>query len=157
MNCKMDKRFLYEYSDGTIGDLEKIFAEEHIKVCPSCRRELQLIKDIDASIKNITEEIELPDRLSLISELVADNCVSQLDTSGYRLRDAVKSYVKINHIVLGSMNTYKNNPYDTYMKKNMKSLQRSVKTTLGFIGKPALKLIKKNLPYEGFLSRLKII
>ena len=37
MQCKFDQDLLQQYVDGTIGHLERVFAEEHLKVCPKCQ------------------------------------------------------------------------------------------------------------------------
>jgi len=48
MQCKFDQDLLQHYVDGTIGDLERVFAEEHLKVCPECQefvREMHFIAE----------------------------------------------------------------------------------------------------------------
>lgn len=78
--CSFDKNLLYSYADETIGELEKIFVEEHLKYCTECQQELKKIRDFDSELKDLNyEDILIPERLSVLSELVAENCVSEME------------------------------------------------------------------------------
>ncbi|MDP3488193.1 MAG: zf-HC2 domain-containing protein [Bacillota bacterium] len=53
MPCKFDQDLLQQYVDGTIGHLERVFADEHLKVCPRCQtlaRELNFIAECFVSL-----------------------------------------------------------------------------------------------------------
>lgn len=53
MQCKFDQDLLQQYIDGTIGDLERVFADAHLKVCPRCQnhvKELNFIGECFASL-----------------------------------------------------------------------------------------------------------
>jgi len=60
-----------------IGALEKIFLEEHIKYCEECSNELNTIKLIDESLLSIDNDI--PERLSILSELIVENCLQEIE------------------------------------------------------------------------------
>ena len=79
MCCRIDKELLYALDDNTIEPLEKIFIEEHIKYCTDCQKDLKTIGIINENIKDELINIEFPDKLNIISQLVAENCISQMD------------------------------------------------------------------------------
>lgn len=54
MQCKFDQDLLQQYLEGTIGGLERVFAVEHLKVCPHCQsvvREIDIITECFASLQ----------------------------------------------------------------------------------------------------------
>jgi hypothetical protein len=61
MDCKIDIYLLYEYIDKTIDPLEKLFLEEHLKRCGSCRKDLTQMKLLLWEMDEIGEaEIPIP-------------------------------------------------------------------------------------------------
>jgi len=69
MDCKFDAALLHDYLEGTIDDLDRIFVEEHIKVCKKCKRELTMLKLLFWELNEINDdEIALPIELELIRE-----------------------------------------------------------------------------------------
>lgn len=121
MDCKFDIRLIHEYADNTIGDLEKIFVEEHLKYCSKCNEELIFIKKINNSFRSVLDEIELPDRLSIISELVVENCVSQLNESNveFKISETFKSYKNTMKTSTVLSKAYENNPYNEFVRKGI--------------------------------------
>ncbi len=45
--CDLNKELLHEYMDGELNVLEAKLLEEHLKICPECRRELNQLKILD--------------------------------------------------------------------------------------------------------------
>lgn len=69
--CRMDLNLLQDYIDGSIGSLEKLVLEEHLRVCPDCRKELNRLKLLDWDLKNYFVEeaaIPVPDELAVLRE-----------------------------------------------------------------------------------------
>ena len=74
--CRMDPDLLQEYIDGTIGTLEKVVLEEHLRVCPDCQRELNRLKIMDWDLGEFFEEkTALPPELSVLRATVLNRCL----------------------------------------------------------------------------------
>lgn len=69
--CRMDLNLLQDYIDGTIDPLERVVLEEHLRVCPDCRKELNRLKIIDWDLKNYFSEdqaVPVPDELAVFRD-----------------------------------------------------------------------------------------
>ena len=151
MDCKFDKELLYSYDDNTIEPLDKIFLEEHIKYCTNCQNDLKLIKIVNESINDELFNFELPDKLSIISELVADNCISKLEyiNSKMTINDFIKTYKDISNVITESSNVYKNNPYNNF-------INNSIDTTFNYIKKPIKHMVKNKINNLNIFKKLNI-
>ena len=151
MCCRVDKELLYALDDNTIEPLEKIFIEEHIKYCTDCQKDLKLIAIINENIKDELMDIEFPDKLSIISQLVAENCISQRSDIGIRLRihSIIETYRGINKVIVGSSGAYKNNPYNKF-------INHSIDATFNYIKTPVQHLVKNKMKEMNILKKLKL-
>lgn len=140
MNCKLDKNLLYAYADRTIEPLEKIFVEEHLKYCKSCKRDLEVINLIDENLNSIGEDIIFPERLSIISQLVVENCLEQISKENLkeRIESFYNSYKEINKTIKSSQNLYKLNPFNKFIHEN-------VSKSINYMKKPVKKYVKKKV------------
>lgn len=92
--CKFDTDIIQKYVEGTIDPLEKIFLEEHIKVCRSCKKELTELKLLFWELENINEnEVEVPVEASVAMETVIDGIMAS-GTSRYGIKDFINSQKK---------------------------------------------------------------
>jgi hypothetical protein len=86
MDCKFDAALLHDYLEGTIDDLEKIFVDEHLKVCRKCKKELTLLKLLFWELEGISDEdIELPVELEYIREKAVDNIMAD-ESEGFGIK-----------------------------------------------------------------------
>lgn len=73
MECKFDSDLIQMYIDKTIEPLEKLFVEEHLKVCKKCRKELTLFKLLYYELDNLEETEEVPEELENVRNAALDN------------------------------------------------------------------------------------
>lgn len=140
MKCTVDESLLYSYLDGTIETLEKIFFEEHLKHCEKCNKELNIIKLIDESLLSL--ENDIPERLSLLSELIVENCMQELE--GESLKVKISNYFHdvrtFSSIVINSQNMYYEDPVNNFVKSNiLKASKVALKPIKHYINKKKLK------------------
>lgn len=140
MSCKFDKQLLYYMADDTIEPLEKIFAEEHLKYCSECKKELEKIRELDKEFNEIEFEIPIPERLSIISQLLVENCIAEIEKEDLKLK--VHNYKEDMKFLRRTINkAYKiqyNNPCNKFIEK-------SLTETANFIGKPVKEYYKKKM------------
>jgi len=75
--CKVGQELLNEYIDGTIEPVAGLVLEEHLKLCPQCRRELNRLKIVDWELSRFfNEQIEIPPELTLLKSAVWQACAS---------------------------------------------------------------------------------
>ncbi len=92
--CRFDPNIIQKYIEGTIDPLEKIFLDEHIKVCRKCRRELTELKLLFWELENIDEnKVEVPFETAEIMESVIDRIMAS-ETSKYGLKDFINNQKK---------------------------------------------------------------
>ena len=146
MSCKFDKQLLYSLADNTIEPLERIFAEEHLKSCDECKKELDLIEKLDKELNEFEFELPLPERLSTLSQLLVENCISKMENEDVKLKN--NNYNEdmklLKKTIIDAYKVPYNNPYNKFIERN---LTRAV----GVIGKPVKKY------YNGSLSKIKIL
>lgn len=53
MHCRFDPDLLQQYVDGEIGKLERVFAEEHLKVCPKCQALVKELVELAATLERL--------------------------------------------------------------------------------------------------------
>lgn len=151
MICNMDEDLLYAYEDGTIDPLEKIFVEEHLKCCSKCRTQLEIIKSIEKNLEMIKDEFPVPDRLSKISQMVAENCIESIENKDSRIkrqnyREDMKS---IGNVIIRSQFLRNKNPYN-------KAVNKCVKTVVEAAEISTKKYIKKKAAKINLLKMLKV-
>lgn len=151
MICKLNKNLLYTYSDKSIDPLEKIFIEEHLKYCEECNKELKIINIIDSNLINTKEIIKEPERLSIISELIAENCIANEEAMDSRLkiRNYFKDIKSMGRTILESQKLSYQNPYNRFIKK-------STQISAGAIGKPIKDYCKKKIFGTNLFKFLKV-
>ncbi|MBU3200436.1 zf-HC2 domain-containing protein [Clostridium estertheticum] len=151
MCCKFDKELLYAFDDKTIQPLEKIFLEEHIKYCTDCQKDLKLINIINQNIKDEFINIKFPDKLSTISQLVTESCISEMEktTIKSKIHNIIKTYSSINKAIKGSSVVYKHNPYNNF-------IDNKIETTFNFIKRPIKYIVKNKLAEISILKKLKL-
>lgn len=151
MCCKFDKELLYTFDDNTIEPLEKIFVEEHIKYCSDCQKDLKLITMVNDGIEDELFDIKFPDKLSIISQLVSENCISQMEDTSIRMKinSIIETYRGINQVISDSSVVYKNNPYNSFINDK-------IHATFKFIKMPINHMIKNKLNEISILKKLKL-
>jgi len=151
--CNMNKQLLYSYADDSIEPLEKIILEEHLKYCEECTDELIKIRNMEYELTTFDfEDIEMPKRLSDLSELIIDNCLNEVGKEKPEITyNNYKESIKLmkSTILDGYMLRY-NNPYDKLIKKNINVTANVVKKAVGKYCKSKLKNSKlaKNKLYK---------
>lgn len=140
MSCKFDKKLLYSLEDDTIEPLERIFAEEHLKYCSECKKEFELIKNLDKELNECDFEMPVPKRLSNISQLVAENCISEMENGNKELqaRNSKEDMKLLKRTVTEACKMSYNNQYNKF-------IGRSLTKTINFIGKPIKNYYKKKI------------
>ena len=149
MCCKFDKELLYAFDDKTIEPLEKIFIEEHIKYCTECQKDLRIIAVINENLKDELIHIEFPDKLSIISQLVAENCISEMENINTRVKihNIIQTCRGINKVIIGSSGAYKHNPFNNF-------INNSIDATYNYIKKPIVHMIKNKMNEMDILKKL---
>ncbi len=134
--CNMNKELLYSYEDNSIEPLEKIILEEHLKYCNECSDELIGIRKAEEIVSTFDfEDINVPERLSLLKELVYDNCLKEMENEQSRINyDNYKESLRLIRSTLFTGCSYIcNNPYDKFLKKNFnRSLKLATKVTKNY-------------------------
>lgn len=152
MSCKFDKQLLDYMADGTIEPLERIFAEEHLKYCSECKKELEEIKAFDKELNEIQFEMPIPERVSIISQLLVDNCISEIENEDLKLK--AHNYNEDMKLLRRTINeAYKisyNNPYNKFIEK-------SLTRTVNFIGKPVKQYYKKKIAKSTIGKLFKVV
>lgn len=140
MSCKLDKKFLYAYADNTIDPLEKILVDEHLKYCDECTKALKLIYDIDKNLSTMDDDLVFPERLSTISQLTAENCISKIEENDLKLKiqNNYRFYRNFKGNLKNSRKLYKKNPFNKFIHK-------SIKSSIKFIERPIKKSITKKI------------
>lgn len=87
MECKFDSYLIQMYIDKTIEPLEKVFVEEHLKVCKKCRKDLTQFKLLYYELENLEETEEVPDELENIRNSVLDSIFDE--SKKYGIKDFV--------------------------------------------------------------------
>ncbi|BCZ45285.1 hypothetical protein psyc5s11_13520 [Clostridium gelidum] len=152
MSCKFDQQLLYSLADNTIEPLEKIFAQEHLKSCAECKKELELIKKLDKELNEFEFEMPIPDRLSSLSQLLVENCINQMENEDVKLKN--HNYNEDMKLIKKTiMDAYKvpyNNPYNKFIEKNLTK-------AVDLISKPAKKYYNKKISKIKILKLFKVV
>jgi Predicted integral membrane protein len=95
MGCKIDDNLLQEYIDGMLDPLQKVIVEEHLKVCPDCRREVTEMKLLLWEIDSIgNQKIDVPAEAVNMIENVIDRVENERKKS-FNLIDIMKVQVGV--------------------------------------------------------------
>lgn len=151
MICNMDEYLLYAYEDGTIDPLEKIFVEEHLKHCSKCRTQLEIIKNVEKKLQMVQSDFPVPDRLSIISQMVAENCIESIEDKDpiVRLRNYREEMKSIGNVIMRSQFLKNKNPYNKAVNKRALRVLAAAETS-------ARKYIKKKVSKYNPLKMLKV-
>ena len=152
MSCKLDKQLLYSLADNTIEPLERIFVEEHLKYCDECNKELQQIKEIDNRLNELEFEIPIPEKLSVLSQLLAENCVDQMENDDINLRrqNYEEEMKLIKRTIIEAYKSPFNNPYNKFFEDKLTK-------AAGVIGKPVKSYCNKKMSKIKLLKFFKVV
>lgn len=150
MSCRFDENLLYEYVDGTIDELSKIFLEEHLKYCKKCQSEIEMIKLMDSKIKETFESDSTPEKLQNFVDLIIDNCMLEEEKEDITL--SFKNYTKdMNEARKAIFKAYSNSYKNPYNEAVNGLFMFPIKETQKALGKyvtkkiPVISKIKKIL------------
>lgn len=152
MSCKLDKQLLYSLADNTIEPLERIFVEEHLKYCYECKKDLQQIKEIDNRLNELEFEIPIPEKLSVLSQLLAENCVDQMENDDINLRrqNYEEEMKLIKRTIIEAYKSPFNNPYNKFFEDKLTK-------AAGVIGKPVKSYCNKKMSKIKLLKFFKVV
>lgn len=156
--CNLDKDLLYSYADGTIDELEKIFVEEHLKYCTQCMKELEDIRSFNNELEGLNfDNIVIPDRLSVLSELVAENCISQLEKeeTGVQYSNYKEGMKKIRGVAIEGCRQIYENPYSKMIETRVDKYTDSIKNTAKKFCKK--RLAKSKMANSKIMKLLKVV
>ncbi len=78
MDCKLDKVLLQDLLEGTIDPVERLFVEEHLKLCRECRRELTELKLLFWDLNDKSNyDISVPEELDQIKDLILEKAAGK--------------------------------------------------------------------------------
>lgn len=150
MVCKFDEMLLYSFVDNTIEPLEKIFVEEHLKYCTHCKKELEEIYLFDEKLEKIDFDIPIPERLSVLSKLVLENCISGKEYNSEKLY--YKKYLihmeSVRQVVKYSKRAGFNNPYTRFIEDKINKVKYKITSStkeyckVKFSGNKIFKILK---------------
>lgn len=152
MSCKLDKQLLYSLADNTIEPLERIFVEEHLKYCYECKKDLRQIKEIDNRLNELEFEIPIPEKLSVLSQLLAENCVDQMENDDINLRrqNYEEEMKLIKRTIIEAYKSPFNNPYNKFFEDKLTK-------AAGVIGKPVKSYCNKKMSKIKLLKFFKVV
>lgn len=152
MSCKLDKQLLYSLADNTIEPLEKIFVDEHLKYCNECEKELQQIKELDRRLCELEFEIPIPEKLSILSQLLAENCIDQMENEDINLRrENYEEEMKLlRRTIIEAYKAPFNNPYNKFLEDKLTKAASA-------IGKPVKKYYNKKMSKIKLLKIFKVV
>lgn len=135
MDCKFDAALLHDYLEGTIDELDRIFVDEHIKVCRKCKKELTMLKLLFWELNEINDdEIDLPAELELIREKTIDNILD-----GAHEEFGIKKILELQKKNMENSSVYIN------FIPGKKLLKKGIKNTSSLIFNASGKAIKKSI------------
>jgi hypothetical protein len=152
MSCKLDKQLLYSLADNTIEPLERIFVEEHLKYCNECKKELQQINEIDDVLSDLEFEIPIPEKLSVLSQLLAENCIDQMENEDMNLRkqNYEEEMKLLRKTIIEAYKVPFNNPYNKFFEDKLTK-------AAGVIGKPVKNYCNKKMSKIKLLKLFKVV
>ena len=137
MQCKFDHYLLQDYLDGLIEPLEKIILEEHLKVCPACRRELTELKLLLWEFENLNE-IEMPREVSSLRTQV----LNDLMADGTAQPFGVKQFISLQRKILDTSGSFVN--LVPGVRPSISAVEKTVKKIPGAASKFFTTLSKRN-------------
>ncbi len=139
MDCKFDTALLHDYLEGTIDDLDRIFVDEHIKVCKKCKKELTMLKLLFWELNEIdTDEIELPAEMESIREKAIDNIMVD-DNRNF----SVRKFLEFQKKSLENSSIYMSFlPGKKFLKKSIKKSSSLIYNASGKAIKKSIKIIQ---------------
>lgn len=152
MSCKLDKQLIYSLADNTIEPLERIFVEEHLKYCDECKKELQQIKELDNVLSELELEIPISEKLSVLSQLIAENCIDQMENEDINLRrqNYEEEMKLLKRTIIDAYKAPFNNPYNKFFEDKLTK-------AAGVIGKPVKNYCNKKMSKIKILKVFKVV
>jgi hypothetical protein len=152
MSCKLDNKLLYSLADNTIEPLERIFVEEHLKYCDKCKKELHKIKQIDNVLSEFEFEIPIPEKLSVLSQLLAENSIDQMENEDMNLRrqNYEEEMKLLKRTIIDAYKVPFNNPYNKFFEDKLTK-------AAGVIGKPVKNYCNKKISKIKILKLFKVV
>ncbi|MCX7710394.1 MAG: zf-HC2 domain-containing protein [Clostridia bacterium] len=82
MNCNFKPDLLQDYLEGIIDPIERIFVEEHLKVCRECRKELSDMKLLFWELEGLKKSrVEVPAEVRKVRESALEKVFNNCETS----------------------------------------------------------------------------
>jgi len=152
VSCKLDKQLLYSLADNTIEPLERIFVEEHLKYCDECKKELELSEKLEKELNEFEFEILIPERLSILSQLLADNCINKIENEDANLksRNYNEEMKLLKRTIIEFYKAPYNNPCNKYIEEKLTK-------AVGVIGKPVKNYCNKKMSKIKILKLFKVV
>lgn len=152
MSCKLDKQLIYSLADNTIEPLERIFVEEHLKYCDECIKELQHIKELENGLSELEFEIPIPEKLSVLSQLLVENCIDQMENEDINLRrqNYEEEMKLLKRTIIDAYKAPFNNPYNKFFEDKLTK-------AAGVIGKPVKNYCNKKMSKIKILKLFKVV
>ncbi len=93
MSCKFDEMLLSEYLDDILSIDEKIEVNNHLSLCPECRKKLAEMKLLFFELDNL-DDVEVPDELAEIRESILSDAFSN-EKEKFSLETLSRDYKKV--------------------------------------------------------------
>ncbi|WP_024833063.1 zf-HC2 domain-containing protein [Ruminiclostridium josui] len=127
MSCdKVDASLLQDFLESTIDPLEKIFVENHLKICKECRRELSELKlllyDLDDKSNYV---IDIPTELETMRDDIIDSFLGKRKSPSKKIIEMQIETVKTTGKFIEFLPGAKQAP--KILKQASKGLKRGVK------------------------------
>jgi hypothetical protein len=127
MSCdKVDTSLLQDLLEETIDPLEKIFIENHLKICRQCRRELSELKLVFYDLDNKANyETEIPSELDILGEDLIDTFLGKSKSTSKKIIEMQVDNIKMTGKFIEFLPGAKQAP--KALKQASKGLKKGVK------------------------------
>ncbi|MEN6459976.1 MAG: zf-HC2 domain-containing protein [Syntrophomonas sp.] len=128
MECNFDKELLHEYLDHELDPLLTIILDEHLAVCPECRKELNQLKILDWDLR-FADQFEIPgEQLKELRTRTLDRCFADEEKDQSSLLDLYRVQT---HAASYAVNYVQYIPGSSLLKKTGQVSQQILLKTLG--------------------------
>ncbi len=132
---------LQQHIDQEISPSEKGILEEHLLSCRLCRRELNQLKLLDWELKH-EQTVAVPAELFIYRMAAIRTYLKEAETSGKR--SMAKDMVNLQLQIISKSTSFLG--YNPVNRNLSRTLGRSVRRSLAFLGKAALVTLRKRNP-----------
>lgn len=128
MKCNFDKVLLHEYLDQELDPLLTIILDEHLAVCPECRKQLNHLKILDWDLR-FADQFEIPGKqLRELRTRTLDMCFADEKNDPSSLLDLYRVQT---HAASYAVNYVQYIPGSSLLKKTGQVTQHMFLKTLG--------------------------